>query len=71
MNLATVGKSIKNKSVDIKGRFIPANIGTLIEKIYVSPKSSELFKAIIPSIFKKYDVSMELLQISELYSIKK
>ena len=70
LNLPTEGKAINNASIFVKGRYIPGNLNTLLEKIYIHPKSSELFKEVLQSILAKYGISIDLFQVSQLYTLK-
>ena len=43
-----------------KGVYIPVNIDTLIEKIYVSPYASEWFFDVVKNVVEKYSIKAEV-----------
>ena len=47
-----------------RGIYINVNLDSLIEKIYVSPKSEEWFYDLVKSITKKYELDKEVTQSS-------
>lgn len=46
-----------NKFKDVSGIYVPVNLDTLIDQIYVAPDSPEWFIEIVSSILKKYGIN--------------
>lgn len=55
------------KPLDGNGIFVTVSLKTLIEKIYVSPKSSDWFKNRVKKVLKKHDLDKEVIK-SDLYN---
>lgn len=51
------------------GKYVPANLDSLIEEIYVSPITEEWITETVRSIAKKYGLNKKITQ-SDLYSLK-
>lgn len=51
------------------GKYVPANLDSLIEEIHVSPKAEEWVIETVRSIAKKYGLNKKITQ-SDLYSLK-
>src|SRR3989339_740011 len=45
-----------------RGIFIPIDIKTLIEKIYVAPTAEEWIKELVQSLVKKYNINVEVIK---------
>jgi hypothetical protein len=71
ITLPLVGKAIKRLKgrppYEVKGKYIPTNLTSLIKSIWLSPLVQEYFIEVIKSVLKKYNISIEL-NISNLYS---
>lgn len=59
----------KNEIENADGIYVPVSLNRLIEKIYVSPRSSEWFLDLVKSITKKYKLNKEVIP-SDLYKGK-
>lgn len=54
-----IGK-VKNKTD--KGEYVPVDLDTLIEKIYISPTSEPWFYELVNSIDKKFEINKEVIR---------
>ncbi|WP_292378601.1 DUF2971 domain-containing protein [Methanosarcina sp. UBA289] len=55
------------KKEKTSGIYVPVSLDTLIEKVYVSPKSPKWFLNLVKSVSKKYRLNKEVIQ-SDLYN---
>lgn len=58
------------KKKKAQGRYIDVELDTLIEKIYISPLSQPWFKDTVISVAQKYEISDNLIKISDLYKLQ-
>lgn len=74
LSLPTVGKAIKRVTgqprILVKGRNIRIDLDTLIEKIHVAPLAEQYFKDAVKSLILKYGLPADLLEISQLYTLR-
>jgi hypothetical protein len=51
-----------------KGKYVNADLQTLIEKIYIAPYAESWFEEVIESLLSKYEINATLTK-SDLYTI--
>ena len=51
-----------------KGKYVSADLQTLIENIYIAPYAESWFKEVIESLLSKYQLKAKVIK-SDLYTI--
>lgn len=64
-----VRRYIKSTELTKQGKYVRTNLNTLVEKIYVAPKSEHYFKEAVESLVNKFALKKEVIK-SDLYSLR-
>ena len=51
-----------------KGKYVNANLQTLIEKVYIAPYAESWFEEVVESLLSKYELNATVTK-SDLYTI--
>jgi len=59
---------VKPTDLTDKGKYVNANLQTLIEKVYIAPYAESWFEEVVESLLSKYELNATVTK-SDLYTI--
>jgi hypothetical protein len=65
---STKWRVINPRELTDKGKYVNANLQTLIEKVYIAPYAESWFEEVIESLLSKYELNATVTK-SDLYTI--
>jgi hypothetical protein len=60
---------INPRELTDKGKYVSADLQTLIEKVYIAPYAEPWFEEVLESLLSKYELNTTTVTKSDLYTI--
>jgi hypothetical protein len=64
----TPKRKVNSNQLTDSGKYVPVDLDTLIEKVYLYPSAQQWFTELVKSLMEKFNISSEKLVKSELYT---